>query len=436
MHMTNRFKSALREAFPTVKFTVERNGQYVTWTDDGPTIKQVEDAIVKAGCVTEEIWNGNRYLYPNDDTRRLIGFDRYNVAEREAKKAESAHRRKEYEAQRARQDAAIRDAADKFNQRAGQTGEAFSPVPCLSPDQLAPLNAALERMRAQAEADVAARFETEEGDRRPSWAPPLIIEGELLDLCRELGYLAPEDKPICRLWGTFADPKRTGTWFREHDSRHALPGIHCRTFQLFAGPRRGNTSELLFEAQRQADGSWRTGPSLSSHMWFERNHERQCNDLIRERVQIEEQLGNPQFKNSEETNRKRQAAIAVKLAELEAADLEKHAKRKRRHTQRHHVVELARIRIFDFLGAAGVQMQAASRLCGQCCVCWRLLTDPISLERGIGPECWGVIVKGIKREYGHTGSVEATKETFFGLSPQLIENVVADYCSMEQAHVA
>jgi len=26
-------------------------------------------------------------------------------------------------------------------------------------------------------------------------------------------------------------------------------------------------------------------------------------------------------------------------------------------------------------------------LCGHCCNCWRALTDPISLERGIGPEC-------------------------------------------------
>jgi hypothetical protein len=113
---------------------------------------------------------------------------------------------------------------------------------------LAPLNAALERLRERAEADVRARFETEEGDRRPSWAPPLIIEGDLYDLCRELGYLNPDDKPICRLWATFADPKHAGKWTREHASGHTLAGIECRTFTMFVGARRGKTSEILFEA--------------------------------------------------------------------------------------------------------------------------------------------------------------------------------------------
>jgi hypothetical protein len=69
-----------------------------------------------------------------------------------------------------------------------------------------------------------------------------------------LGYLKADDKPVCRLWATFADPKRAGTWTREHTSKHTLAGIECRTFTLFAGPRRGKTSEILFEAQRTTKG--------------------------------------------------------------------------------------------------------------------------------------------------------------------------------------
>jgi hypothetical protein len=64
------------------------------------------------------------------------------------------------------------------------------------------------------------------------------------------------------------------------------------------------------------------------------------------------------------------------------------------------------------------------------------LTDPISLERGIGPECWGRIVNDIRGVYGRTGSIDSTTQILHGLSPQLIENVVADYCHAEQPHVA
>jgi hypothetical protein len=337
MHMTNRFKSALRKAFPTVKFTVERNGEHVTWTDDGPTIEQVQDALFKANCATERerSWDGRRVLITNGDRERCISFNRYNAAEHEAAKAESARRREEYEATLKRQAEAVSNAAQDLHQRAGRIDEAFSPAPRLSPDQLAPLNAALERIRERAEADVKARFETEEGDRRPSWAPPLIIEGELYDLCRELGYLTPDDKPVCRLWATFADPKRAGKC--EHASLHTLAGIECRTFTLFAGPHRGKTSEILFEAQREKDGTWRTGPRLYPPSFF-RAHGSKCEGLIRERVLIEERLGQPGWAHlTEETL----SAVIAEIAKLEAADLENHAKRKRRHECEHRAVELA-----------------------------------------------------------------------------------------------
>ena len=54
---------------------------------------------------------------------------------------------------------------------------------------------------------------------------------------------------------------------------------------------------------------------------------------------------------------------------------------------RQRVIELARVRVLEFAGAPGLQMQAASRLWGRCFNCGKELTDPISLERGIGPDC-------------------------------------------------
>jgi hypothetical protein len=53
--------------------------------------------------------------------------------------------------------------------------------------------------------------------------------------------------------------------------------------------------------------------------------------------------------------------------------------------------------VLDFIGAPDVQMQAAGRLWGHCCICGKELTDPISLERGIGPECLGHRIDGIKQ---------------------------------------
>ena len=67
------------------------------------------------------------------------------------------------------------------------------------------------------------------------------------------------------------------------------------------------------------------------------------------------------------------------------------------------VIELAGDRVLDFAGAPGAQMQCAGRLCGQCFNCWKELTDPVSLELGIGPDCLDRKVRYIrwaKRE-GH-----------------------------------
>jgi hypothetical protein len=49
--------------------------------------------------------------------------------------------------------------------------------------------------------------------------------------------------------------------------------------------------------------------------------------------------------------------------------------------------ELGRQRLAEFLGDPEGQMLAGSRLTGKCSRCGAELTDPVSVERGIGPEC-------------------------------------------------
>ena len=82
-----------------------------------------------------------------------------------------------------------------------------------------------EELRRSAENDVNCNV----GRKfRPSWAPPLILEDELLAACIELGRLKADDKPIARLWAIFADPKAKGHALRKQISDHTLSGVVCR----------------------------------------------------------------------------------------------------------------------------------------------------------------------------------------------------------------
>jgi hypothetical protein len=51
---TRAVKSALRQVFPGVKLRVSEGGSRIGWTDDGPDIKAVEDALLAAGCAV--VW--------------------------------------------------------------------------------------------------------------------------------------------------------------------------------------------------------------------------------------------------------------------------------------------------------------------------------------------------------------------------------------------
>jgi hypothetical protein len=368
---TRTLKAILRKQFPACKFSITRGGERVEWTDDGPTQIDVEEAILAAGLAEISYgYDGRRWLKLHG--RDTIGFDRYNAAEREAWRQDLERRSQESRAFDQHVASVIHSALEA--KRA-----AVAPAPNYAPEAISDsaVFEAFERLRQRAESEV---FIQDTADRRPSWAPPLILGEELGTICCELGYLSGDDKWIARLWAQFATPKRSGTWLREHASTLPLAGLACRGFQLHIGGTRGPLENMLFEAQRRESGTWRFGPT---HRFFNYTspHRREWERLISERERA------PTIYNTEQAK----ACVAECTRMIAAIDVEDLAAAKaHRHRQnlRARALELAQARVLDFIGAPDAQMQLAARLWGHCCICGKGLTDPVSLERGIGPDCY------------------------------------------------
>jgi hypothetical protein len=260
-----------------------------------------------------------------------------------------------------------------------------------------------ETLRLRAEADVAARFDPDKPvSRRPTWAPPLVLSGELLDICVTLKLLAPEDKPIARLWAQFADPKRVGRTLRQvnDDRLNAMPDVACRGFELHAGTARGKTHEVLFHAQRSGDGAWQTGPEWSRPGPSRWRFDSTDTVRLRQAVVLEQKIldgFSPAYRAAyppethggalpecEQKLRDYQRA----LAEVQAADEQKYQAAVERHKLHRRAPALAAARVAEFVGGdMDAQMWLGGRLSGMCCICGRTLTDGKSLEIGVGPEC-------------------------------------------------
>jgi hypothetical protein len=317
---------------------------------------------------------------------RSLWFERYNVAARLA----ADRRAEEGRAQDRRLDQAVAEVvAERRKVTAALQDHSRLKSPDARPDSQRTLEAAFEALRERAERDVVLRLADPETpvNRRPSWAPPLILEGELLAGLIELGFLPADATPIARLWAQFADSKKIGKYLREKVSKHTLEGVQCRGFELHAGPERQGSSAILFEAQKDTSGEWRIGPRFAPPR-FHSNNQSQWERKVRERIRLQEDLRNPALAAQAETIASKIDALSISISEIERADEAQFAERNRHYLLRTRVVSLARARVLEFIGAADVQMAAAGRLCGQCCICWKTLTDPISLERGIGPECF------------------------------------------------
>jgi Family of unknown function (DUF6011) len=374
---THAIKAGLRKAFPGREFIVKMSygDECVEWDDSGPTIAQVGDVLIPLLGGEIKTWrdhhaNEDRYYLHLPDHRsiRIICF---NIAARERDKQEAARWAEEYEQQRQREKVAVAEAA-----KVRDAVLARPPGPPRAASSTPEAFKAFDALGARAERDVFPSDDTERS-RRPSWGPSLIIEGELLEACIELERMQPGDKPLVRLWAQFADPKAKGVALREQRSSLPLIGFECRGFELHAGSERGSSGDILFEAQRDETG-WRFGPHPST---FEYRSPRSSKweGLIQQRDRF--QSG---FIKYEPGVAER---IAEEIAAIEAQDQKEAATLYRRQHLRNRIAELGCERVLDFAGAPGLQMALAARLWGSCFNCGRELTDPISLERGIGPEC-------------------------------------------------
>jgi hypothetical protein len=217
-----KVRAALRKAFPKTKISVTNGFSdiHVKWEDSGPAPKQLTAALIAAGVAQlDPSWGDIEYVTVD---RHHLWLNCYNVAAREAAQRNFERRRQEDEIERQREQEAVKQA------RTARRWPALAPRHNPPPDPA--VYAAFERLREQAEARVS-----HDGERRPSWAPPLLLGDELAAACLELGYLTEDDQPVGRLWGQFASPKRTGRALREEVSKLSLRGVACRGFQLFAG---------------------------------------------------------------------------------------------------------------------------------------------------------------------------------------------------------
>jgi hypothetical protein len=167
------------------------------------------------------------------------------------------------------------------------------------------------------------------GTRRPTWAPALTLEGEIVTVLRELGWMKSDDKDVARLWARYTDPKRGP--------------VRCVGFELRAGA--SHTGYRFFESGRRSSGEWSTGPT-----WL---------------------------------------PPRAYIAEWRTEAIKRNEAWAKRYPLAVRATELGAIRVAEFAGQPDEQMRLGALLTGACSCCGRGLTDPISIERGIGPECWG-----------------------------------------------
>jgi hypothetical protein len=288
----------------------------------------------------------------------------------------------------------------------------------------------LDALRIQAEIETVERSP----NKRPTWAPAVVLDGELLELCHKVEYLTPDDKPVARLWAIFADPKRKGSVIRATYSQHVLPGIRCRGFELRAGI--AHDGGRMTSALMDRDGSWSAGhvrwghsdlkrmrywashyehnigdirralqPSKAPHsLSLEQVYERSIargdseerarflveymrTDNAKQLARWEERERKKQNPAFVESMRTREADTAARLAKLQRDIDKEKANPDWRYRALTRLTELATARLLAFGGNPQIERERGAMVTGACYICGKTLTDKLSLERGIGPEC-------------------------------------------------
>jgi Family of unknown function (DUF6011) len=206
---------------------------------------------------------------------------------------------------------------------------------------------ALDVLREKATEIAAMTANSGTRTRRPSFAPALLLGDDLVKMLRELEWLGAEDKTVARLWSTFTTPRRgpvrcegfrlragqehngkTMWWAQYFDKESVLANIQ-RQIETTNDPGYIKYLYNALDVTEQRRGGWSFGPHWTSYIW-------RGVDLL----------------------------PVVKKVE-----------------------ELSQTRVMEFAGAPAEQMRAAGRYCGHCAICGKALTEPKSLELGIGPEC-------------------------------------------------
>jgi hypothetical protein len=139
---------------------------------------------------------------------------------------------------------------------------------------------------------------------------------------------------------------------------------------------------------------------------------------------LQRDLRDPRFSSqAAEGIARRIEELSAAIGQIERAGEAQFAEQNQQYQLRTRVVSLARARVLEFAGAADVQMAAAARIAGHCCICWRTLTDPVSLERGIGPECLQHRVKAALAFHGRGWTAGAIAEVI-GMPVAFVETVI------------
>lgn len=183
--------------------------------------------------------------------------------------------------------------------------------------------------------------------KRPTFAPPLVIDGELLRLLYDLAWLSGDDLAVARLWARFTSPRRGA--------------IRCDGFELRAGQK--HTGGKIWEGQ-----------------YFDKDYV--LANLTR---QIAQSKDSRTLSFLEDARRNTEAKAGGWTFGPRWTRYRHDGKDVLSEVRR--IVQLGQDRVMDFAGAPGEQMRAAGKYCGHCCVCGKCLTDPHSIELGIGPEC-------------------------------------------------
>jgi hypothetical protein len=206
-------------------------------------------------------------------------------------------------------------------------------------------------------------------ERRPTWAPPLPFQPELVSALERLKSLLPDadfDPSYGRLWAEWADPKRCDGRFDG--------------FTLRAG--KAHNGERLVRLRPGARGLWHVGPH-----WLAPKAPKAPRNPVRVLMSLD---SDPDWIAQPEKAREFRRDIEEHFAKAQekfAQEQEQHAIAMERVDLRDAIRDPGVAAFLNFAGAPDATMKSGAILAGICMHCGRVLTDTTSRELGIGPEC-------------------------------------------------